>query len=178
MRDIQLRKTRLQPQRDEFVLQRHERRAVRRLPDAEVRLEADAVDRRGRGLDLLDDAEGAGGFGGGRFQVEVVVVELGRGVGGAGEGEGQREEGRAEDLREDRGAQGAVLGEGFVDDVPGVAEGFVVRDDRGDVRGQDGGEGGARPGAVLDWVGVRCWVGGMGGEGGGGYRRGGAASAR
>lgn len=122
------------------------------------------MDRRGRGLDLLDDADGAGRFGGGGLEVEVVVVELGRGVGGAGEGEGEREEGGAEDLRENGGAEGAVFGEGFVDDVPGVAEGLVVRDDGGDVRGEDGGEGGARPGAVLDCEGVRGWR-GWGGEG-------------
>lgn len=146
MRNVELGEAGLEPQRDEARLQRHERRAVGRLADAEVRLEADAMDGCGRGLDLLDDAEGAGGFGGGGFEVEVVVVELGRGVGGAGEGEGEREEGRAEDLGEDGGAQGAVLGEGFVDNVPGVAEGFVVGYDRGDV--------------------------------GGGYQRGGAASAR
>ena len=150
MRDVELGEARLEPQGHEAVLERDERRAVWRLPDAEVRLEADAVDRGGGGLDLLDDAERAGGLGGRSLEVEVVVVELGGGVGGAGDGEGEREEGWPEDLREDRGAQGAVLSEGFVDNVPGVAEGFVVRDDRGDVRGEDGGEGGARPGAVLD----------------------------
>lgn len=105
----------------------------RGFADDEVRLDADAVDFNAPGFERLDEVQLGGGFGAGAFDVVVVVVELYGGVGGCGGLEGDGDVFGADGVAEDVGAVGAVVVEGFVYDVPGVAFALVVRHFIGDV---------------------------------------------
>ena len=150
MGDVELGEGDFEAEGCEEVLRGDQGGAVGGLADAEVGLETESVDGYVCGLHELDDAHGGGGFARGGLEVEVVVVKAGRGIGARGGGEGERDEVGAEGAEEDGVAKGAVVVEGFVDDVPGVAEAAVVGHDVGDVRDDDGCEGVARPGAVGD----------------------------
>lgn len=113
---IELRISKANAQVREALHRRLQRLQVRRngIPTAargfagQVRLGADAVDGLAVGLDELDDAAGAGGFGA-LLDVVVVVEELGvRGV-LFGEAEGHGEVGFADGVVPDGGAECAVF---------------------------------------------------------------------
>lgn len=141
MPHIQLRERDFQPQireaRHDFI----ERILRRCLADLEMRLEPDAVDFHVCGFEVLHDLDGAVRLVGVELETEVVVVQLRRRVGCRGGPEGDGDEICAEGAGEDAVAEGAVVGEGFVDDVPGVAGAFVVRYYVGNVCFNYGGEG-------------------------------------
>ena len=127
---------------------------ARGLAGDKVGLEAYAVDADASGFELRDDFLGGAGFGAGELDIVVVVVEFYVCRGGSGRGgEGDGNVGGADGVVPERGAVGAVIGEGFIHDVPGVAAGAPVSDDGFDVVGHDGDEG--------------CVVPGLGGEPGG-----------
>jgi hypothetical protein len=88
------------------------------LAGAQVGLGADAVDGDAGGGPGFDLGGHAFGFAvRGAVEVVVVDVEFCGGVGGLGGFEGELDEGFAEDVVEDGGAEGAVFGEDLVDDV-------------------------------------------------------------
>lgn len=80
----------------------------------QVALVADAVDADAVGLDELDDALGAGGFGAVEVDVVVVVEELRFGGVLAREAEGDGEVGVADGVVEDAFAVGSVFVQGCV----------------------------------------------------------------
>lgn len=107
----------------------------------QVHLGTDTVDElRSRTVDLLNEVNKSGQLGVDAIQVVVVNVELGVGVGFSGSLEGDGDEALAEDVREDGGAQGTVLVEDLVDDVPGPDLTGVASGDGGDVVLDDGGQ--------------------------------------
>jgi hypothetical protein len=103
----------------------------------EMGLETNTVDSDPVLLEETDNALGTLGLGAGRLKVVVIVVQLGLGVGLGSGLEGQGEVFLAENLVEDGLAVGAVLVEGLVHDVPGVALALPGIDHMGDVGDDD-----------------------------------------
>lgn len=117
--------------------------AVERARLAKVSLGTNTVDGDTGGNPLLDVGDEALGLCvGGRVEVVVVDVELGVRVGGTGGLEGNADVVLTKNLHEDVLAEGAVLVEGLVDNVPGVDLALEVGHDLGDVVLHDVGKGG------------------------------------
>ena len=104
----------------------------------QVGLQADAIDPNAFLAQGLDNVLGRHSLGAGGLQVVVIVVQLGLGVDLGGGLEGQLDVVRAEGVVEDGLAVGAVVVQGLVDDVPGVALALPVAHDVGDVVDDDG----------------------------------------
>ena len=120
------------------------------LGSREMGLHSHAVDADALILEHLDKPDHTVDLGSGPLNVVVVVVQLGVGVDLGGQAEGQLDVLVAEDLVEDGLTPGAVLVEGLVDDVPGVALALPVPGDVLDVRGDGGGQVLGGPGGLLD----------------------------
>ena len=106
-------------------------------------LRADSIDRNTLGEPLVDLFDHAPGDLGVVCNVEVIVVDvkLGIRVSGACSAERDANEVLAENAAEDAVAEGAVLGEDLVDDVPVEDLALVARDHCGDVVLDDLGQG-------------------------------------
>ena len=104
----------------------HDRLHVRRRrPSDEMRLQADAVDRFARAFERCDKIVERPHFRTLGLDVVVVDVELGPRVSGPGRPQRDRDIVRPHRVVPDRFAPVAVVGEGLVDDVPGVNCAFV-----------------------------------------------------
>lgn len=123
---------------------------ARGLAGRGVRLHADAIDLDALVLQHLDDLDRGLALGADALQVVVVVVQLGLRVDLGGGAEGQLDVLLAEGAVEDGLAVGAVLLEGLIDDVPGVAAALPVPGDVGDVVDDDVRQLGLGPVAGLD----------------------------
>ena len=116
--DIEFRDRDLQPQRRELLQDGLE--AAGDLPDDEVALEADAVERHAGREELLDEVEHGCRLGARLLDVVVVDVQLRVRVRRARRLERDRDVGRAERVVEDVRAPRTVVVERLVHDVPGV----------------------------------------------------------
>jgi hypothetical protein len=129
-------------------------------------LEADAVDLDAAGLERLDDVLGCGGLGPGVLDVVIVVVQLdirivqncslerdgdilSSNLALVSISHGVRLGGTYGGV-EDVNPVGAIVIEGFIDHVPGVALALIVGDLALDMGLQRSNKGGVRPGARRD----------------------------
>lgn len=151
--DVQLRLRDLDARRHEVLQVLDLLVQAGRRPDDQMRLRAHAVDLDAALLQAADQALHRRALRPGRLEVVVVVVQLRVRVGRGGGLERERDVLGPDDVVEDGRAVRAVLVEGLVDDVPGVAAALPVLGDLRDVVDEDGGEALGRPVAAVEPVG-------------------------